>query len=76
MATTREQLLRKRYDAEERKVDRMMERYSAKYGRNWTKKNLTATEHKALLSALRKQKRAIGAIIDIQVKDGRIKKVR
>lgn len=76
MATSKEDLLRKRYEAEERKVDRMMERYRLKYGRNWTKNNLTAREHQALLLALRKQKRAIGAIIDIQVKDGRIKKVR
>lgn len=74
MATKKEDLYRKRYEAEERKVKRMMERYRLKYGRNWTKNNLTAREHQSLLSALRRQKKAIDAIIEIQVKDGRIKK--
>ncbi len=74
MATTKEKLYQKRYEAEERKVNRMMERYSLKYGRNWTKYDLTAREHQALLSALRKQKRAIKSLIDIEVKEGRLKK--
>lgn len=74
MATTKEKLYQKRYEAEERKVNRMMERYSLKYGRNWTKYDLTAREHQDLLSALRKQKRAIKSLIDIEVKEGRLKK--
>lgn len=74
MATKKEDLYRKRYEAEKRKVDRMMERYRLKYGRNWTKNDLTQREHQSLLSALRRQKKAIDAIIEIQVKDGRIKK--
>lgn len=74
MATTKEKLYQKRCEAEERKVNRMMERYSLKYGRNWTKYDLTAREHQAFLSALRKQKRAIGSLIDIEVKEGRLKK--
>ena len=74
MATTKEKLYQKRYEAEERKVNRMMERYSLKYGRNWTKYDLTAREYQDLLSALRKQKRAIKSLIDIEVKEGRLKK--
>jgi len=76
MATTKEQLLKKRYNAENRKVRRMMDKYREKYGRNWTKDTLTARENAAFLSALRRQKKAINALVDLEIKAGRIKRLR
>lgn len=76
MATTKEQLLKKRYKAEYRKVHRMIDRYSEKYGRNWTKDTLTKREHAAFISALRRAKRAIESLVYLDVKSGKIKRVR
>lgn len=76
MATTKEQLLKKRYKAEEKKSDRMMAKYSQKYGRNWTINSLTGRERAALWAALRRQGKAINALVDLDIKAGRIKRVR
>lgn len=38
MITDREKKLRKKYEAENLKIERMMDRFKLKYGRNWTKK--------------------------------------
>ena len=41
MITDREKKLRKKYEAENLKIERMMDRFKLKYGRNWTKNDLT-----------------------------------
>ena len=76
MATTKEQLLKKRYKAEEKKSDRIMAKYSQKYGKNWTINSLTGRERAVLWSALRRQGKAINALVDLEVKSGKIKRVR
>ncbi len=74
MATNRELQLQKRYKLEEQRVNRMMAKFSAKYGRNWTKNTLTARENSAFLSALRRQKRAIDALVKLDIESGRLKR--
>lgn len=74
MATSKEKLYQKRYDAQERKIRRMMEKFSKKYGRNWTKFDLTPAENRLFLSTLRQQKRAIDALVKIDVETGRLKR--
>ena len=70
MATSKEDLVRKRYESEERKIQRLIDRYRTKYGRNWTKAHLTAKEHQAFIYALRSHLKTVDALYSLQTKVG------
>ena len=71
---TREQSLRKKYEAADRKMARLIEKYIVKYGYNWTIDSLSAKEKIAFWSVLRQQKKAIDALVKLDIKSGRLKR--
>lgn len=66
MATTKSDIARKRYQAEEKKWDALVKKFAKKYGNNWTIKDLTGREKILMYGNLRRQKSAIDYIVKSQ----------